>query len=68
VTDAPEEFIAQQMKAIVAMEFPIARLEGKWKMSQNRVAADVEGVIKGLSESSTAQDREVGEIVAQRRK
>jgi transcriptional regulator len=67
VSDAPDEFVAQQMKAIVGIEFGITRLEGKWKMSQNRSDADIDGVVQGLGESASARDREVSEIVRQRR-
>jgi transcriptional regulator len=48
VTDAPESFIAAQLKAIVGIEIPVSRLLGKWKMSQNRTAADRSGVVQGL--------------------
>jgi transcriptional regulator len=51
VGDAPEDFIAQQMRAIVGVEIPIAELHGKWKASQNRNPADRAGVIEGLSET-----------------
>src|SRR5690349_15617024 len=37
VSDAPADYIDQQLKAIVGVELVISRLEGKWKMSQNRV-------------------------------
>ena len=37
VNDAPDDYIARQMGAIVGVEIEITRLEGKWKMSQNRV-------------------------------
>jgi transcriptional regulator len=67
VGDAPEEFIAQQMKAIVGIEVEVARLEGKWKMSQNRTGADVDGVVRGLSASDAPADRAVAAIVAERR-
>ena len=67
VSDAPEEFIAQQMKAIVGFEFQIARLEGKWKMSQNRSEADIDGVIRGLGASEAQSDRAVAALVAERR-
>lgn len=67
VSDAPEEYIAQQMQAIVAVELPIERLEGKWKMSQNRRDVDISGVIEGLGKSAKAQDRAVAEIVSERR-
>lgn len=49
VGDAPADFIDGLVKAIVGIEIPIARLEGKWKVSQNRSAADREGVAAGLS-------------------
>jgi transcriptional regulator len=67
VTDAPDEYIAQQMKAIVRVEFQIDRLEGKWKMSQNRVDADIAGVIRGLGASSAPGDQVVAAIVSERR-
>ncbi|TXN56973.1 FMN-binding negative transcriptional regulator, partial [Methylobacterium sp. WL18] len=48
VDDAPAPFVAAQMRAIVGIEIPIARIEGKWKMSQNRPEADRAGVIAGM--------------------
>ena len=48
VDDAPEPFVAAQIKGIVGIEIAIARIEGKWKASQNRPAADREGVAEGL--------------------
>jgi len=50
VSDAPEEFIQGMLKGIVGFAIPISRLEGKWKMSQNRPAEDRVGVVAGLSE------------------
>ena len=48
VSDAPDDFIRSQLKGIVGCVLRINRLEGKWKMSQNRVAADRAGVTLGL--------------------
>jgi transcriptional regulator len=48
VSDAPREFIEQNVAHLVGLEIPIARLEGKWKLSQNRSARDREGVVEGL--------------------
>ena len=48
VDDAPAAFVAAQIKGIVGIEIPIARIEGKWKASQNRPPADREGVAAGL--------------------
>jgi transcriptional regulator len=54
VTDAPEDFIAMQLRAIVGIEIRLTRLIGKWKASQNRPVADREGVAAGLRESNDA--------------
>lgn len=48
VSDAPADFIAGMLKGIVGFALPIARIEGKWKMSQNRPAADRDGIAAGL--------------------
>jgi transcriptional regulator len=48
VSDSPPDFIASMVKAIVGIEMPIARLEGKWKLSQNRIPADREAIIAEL--------------------
>lgn len=56
VSDAPEPYIAGQLRAIVGIEVEIERIEAKWKLSQNRSAADVAGVIAGL-EAGTDGDR-----------
>ena len=50
VDDAPRSFIDGQLRAIVGIELEITRIEAKAKLSQNRPAADVEGVIAGLRE------------------
>jgi transcriptional regulator len=49
VTDAPARFVAGQLRAIVGVEVRIRRVEAKWKLSQNRPAADVDGVVAGLT-------------------
>ena len=55
VSDAPEPFVAAQVRALVGVEIPITRIEGKWKMSQNRPEADRHGVIAGFrSEGESA--------------
>ncbi len=48
VADVPVDFLASQMKAVVGIEIPIARIEGKWKMSQNKEVADRAGVVDGM--------------------
>jgi transcriptional regulator len=48
VDDAPPAFVAGQLRAIVGVELRITRIEAKVKLSQNRPAADVDGVVAGL--------------------
>ena len=48
VADAPADYIDAMLGAIVGIEIPIERLVGKWKVSQNRPAADRLGVAAGL--------------------
>ncbi len=50
VDDAPEAYIAGQLRAIVGVEILIERIEAKAKLSQNRSDADIEGAIEGLSQ------------------
>jgi transcriptional regulator len=47
--DAPRAFIEGQLRAIVGLELQITRIEAKAKLSQNRPAADIAGVVGGLS-------------------
>jgi transcriptional regulator len=65
VSDAPEAFIETMIKAIVGIELPIARLEGKWKVSQNRPAEDRAGVVAGLGAGDPMQ-RAMAELVRER--
>jgi len=67
IDQAPRDYIERQMRAIVGIELSIDRIEGKWKMSQNRSAADAAGVVEALRRSENATDREVAEIVALRK-
>jgi len=48
IDDAPADYVASQIKGIFGIEIPVARLEGKWKVSQNRPEADRVGVANGL--------------------
>ena len=65
VGDAPEPFIASQIKGIVGVEIPVARIEGKWKVSQNRPEADRAGVISGLAAEGEAAEA-MAALVAER--
>ncbi len=48
VGDAPSDYVDGLLKAIVGIEIRIERLEGKWKMGQNRPPADRRGTVAGL--------------------
>lgn len=48
VADAPEPYVAAQLKGIVGLEITIQRIEGKWKASQNQPAENRVGVATGL--------------------
>ncbi|MER8608439.1 FMN-binding negative transcriptional regulator [Mesorhizobium sp. M1233] len=62
VTDAPAPFIQSQIKGIVGLEIEITEISGKWKVSQNRPAADRVGVAEGL-ESETADSADMVRLV-----
>jgi transcriptional regulator len=64
VSDAPEPFILGQIGGIVGVEIPIASIEGKWKVSQNRSAADRKGVEDGLRREGLSE--EMARLVAER--
>lgn len=57
--EAPAEYIERQLRAIVGFALPIRRLEGQWKLSQNRQPADHAGVREGLAASANPRDREL---------
>ncbi|HXF26565.1 MAG TPA: FMN-binding negative transcriptional regulator [Bryobacteraceae bacterium] len=68
VSDAPAPFIDGMLKAIMGIEMPIERLEGKWKASQNRSDADRAGVIVGLDQMDTPESIEMARLVEERLK
>lgn len=62
VDDAPAGFVEGQLRAVVGVEVRISRVEAKFKLSQNRSAADVDGVVAGMTGAgdvvtATAVDR-----------
>jgi transcriptional regulator len=54
VADAPADYVETMLGQIVGVELEIRRLEGKWKASQNRSAADQAGVAAGLEADGLA--------------
>jgi transcriptional regulator len=65
VSDSPPDFIASMVKAIVGIEIPVARLSGKWKLSQNRAEADKLAVIAELESRSDDNSRAMAAWIRQ---
>ena len=63
VTDAPPAYIDGQLKAIVGVELPITRIEGKLKFNQNRSAEDRAGVIHALRDLNDPHKTEVADLM-----
>ena len=51
------------LKGIVGLELPIARIQGKWKMSQNRPEADRAGALAGLEAEHEPSVAAVAEVM-----
>ena len=64
VTDAPGEFVDSRLKAIVGIEIALRRLEGKWKVSQNRTPRDRAGVVAGLRALGDPDSAAMAQLVA----
>ena len=59
----PAPFVEKLMEAIVGFEIPIARLEGKLKLGQNRSEADRAGAAAGLRAAGTPLGLAVAELM-----
>ena len=64
VSDAPADFIKATQRAIVGIEISLSALTGKWKTSQNRSAADRDGVARGLAQRSGSDAAAMAVLVA----
>ncbi len=63
VTDAPDAFITALVRGIVGIEIAIGEMSGKFKMSQNRTAADRDGVAEGLLRDDVVAAAEMSQLV-----
>lgn len=66
VSDAPEDYVAGLVKGIVGFEMTVTRLAGKWKVSQNRAAADRAGVTTGLRAEADPASAVMADLVERR--
>lgn len=63
VSDAPVDYTAKLLKGIVGVEIELSRLEGKWKLGQNRPEADQLGIIEGLKAERDLSSRSMEEYL-----
>ncbi len=67
VSDAPADYIASQMKGIIGIEIPITRIEGKWKVSQNKSEGTLHAVEQGLEDLNTPEALAMRDLVRGKR-
>jgi transcriptional regulator len=67
VDDAPADYVQGLLKGIIGIEIPIARLEGKWKVSQNRPSEDRQGAVDGLRQAGDPQSLAMADEIASRK-
>ncbi|RKF34545.1 FMN-binding negative transcriptional regulator [Paraburkholderia fungorum] len=61
--DAPADYIAQMLGAIVGLEIEVTRLVGKWKLGQNKEAADRRGAAETLLARASDEQKAVGQAM-----
>jgi len=65
VADAPADYLDAMLKAIVGIEVEVARVDGKFKLSQNRDAADRTGIVLGLEADASLNRQPEADALAQ---
>ena len=63
VSDAPSDFIDTMVKSIVGLEIRLTKLEGKWKMGQNRTEPDKLGTIAGFTGRGDENSLAIAELI-----
>jgi transcriptional regulator len=63
LSDAPQSYVDAMLRGIVGFRIVITRIEGKWKMSQNRELDDQLGVTKGLDQRAEGDDLEIADFI-----
>jgi len=61
--DAPPDYLAQMLAAIVGLEIEVTKLTGKWKLSQNKPAADILGAADALRARASDAQRATGDAM-----
>jgi transcriptional regulator len=63
LSDAPNDYVEGMLQGIVGFRFRVVRLEGKWKMSQNRGPEDRDGIVRGLRARNERDDLRVADTI-----
>jgi transcriptional regulator len=61
--DLPEAYLQGMLKGIIGLDITVARLEGKYKLSQNRPVADRPGIIAALEAQGDADAGAVARLM-----
>ena len=64
--DLPDAYVETMLKGIIGFEIAVTRLEGKYKLSQNRPAADRPGVIAALESQTDPESHAVARLMRDR--
>lgn len=65
ISDAPSDYIARMLTGIIGIEISVSRLEGKFKVSQNRSRTDQLGIAKGLHSREAEREHTMASLVLQ---
>jgi transcriptional regulator len=66
IENLPETYLKGMLKGIIGLDISVTRLEGKYKLSQNRPAADRPRVIAALQRSGDENSVAVAKLMQQR--
>jgi len=60
------DFLGAMLKGIVGLEIPVARLDGKWKVNQNRLPRDRQGAVRALRAAGDPASASMADLIAER--
>jgi len=66
IEDLPEAYLEGMVKGIIGFDIAVSRLEGKYKLSQNRPPADRPRVIAALERAGDENSVEVAQLMRER--
>jgi transcriptional regulator len=64
--ELPEDYVETMLKGIIGLDIAVTRVEGKYKLSQNRPAADRPGVIAALEARTDPDSHAVARLMRDR--